>query len=239
MARLDWIGYVAAIAACGDDAQPACETDACGAGSSSTADDGGPGGTGATTPGMVTGMDSTGMVTGMDSTGTESEASGSSGAAADSDDTTADTAADGETTDGTTDTGSTGAQGTALYTAIALPGGLDRIRIFKHDLEADRCTWLVLVAPSLPDQFAVTTPDGWSVESISISDVGAACNADDPGMFGAEAASSASGEITFGMLGAVYPCQIGIDVTADFAGMLPGIPGQDALLAADVPVAGC
>ena len=47
------------------------------------------------------------------------------------------------------------------------------------------------------------------------------------------------GDVTFGMMGAVYPCEVDIDVTADFAGVLPGIPPQDTLSAAMIPVTGC
>ena len=127
---------------------------------------------------------SIGMVTGQDSTSAAtSDGPGSSGPAdsgTDAGSTTGD-ATTGDTTSGDdSGSGTTGVQGNVVYSAQALPGGLDRIRIFKRDLDADRCTWVVLVAPALPGMYPVTTPPGWSVESISISDVGAACDSDSP-----------------------------------------------------------
>ena len=137
------------------------------------------------------------------------------------------------------DSETSGAQGNVVYSAVALPGGLDRIRIFKRDLDNDRCTWVVLVSPAIAGMYPVMTPGNWSVESISISDVGMACDSDNPAMFGSEPATAAVGDVMFGMMGAVYPCEVDIDVTADFAGILPGIPAQDTLTAAAVPVTGC
>lgn len=139
-------------------------------------------------------------------------------------------------------TGTTGGQGNVVYSAIAIPGGLDRIRINKANLDDDRCTWVVLVAPDIPSTYpGLTVPAGWSVESVSINDVAVACDSDNPAMFGFEAALDANGSIEFGMLGGggLYPCMVDIDATFDFQGMLPGIPPTDAMLAIDIPVTGC
>ena len=82
-------------------------------------------------------------------------------------------------------------------------------------------------------------PEGWSVESIAISDAGEACESDTPDMFGAETATSATGTIEFGDPGMVYPCLVSPDVEAAFAGVLPGIPPTDDVVASDIPVEGC
>jgi hypothetical protein len=133
----------------------------------------------------------------------------------------------------------TGSPDGAVYSAVALPGGLDRIRVFRRDDTADQCMWMMLVAPGIAGMYPVDTPDGWAVESISISDSAAACESVDPGMFGAEAATAAAGTVGFAMVGMVYPCGIDVDVTADFAGLLPGIPAQVTMLASGIPVTGC
>lgn len=226
----------ALLLGCGDDAT---STDTTGNGTTS-----GPGCTleectvsdSGTTAGMVTGQDSTsvGASDGPGSSGSD----GDSGSATGTGTSTGDTS----TGDGTTDdsgSDSTGAQGNVVYSAEALPGGLDRVRIFKRDLDADRCTWIVLVAPPIAGMYPVTTPAGWSVESISISDVGMACDSASPAMFGSEPATAAVGDVTFAMVGAIYPCEVDLDVTADFAGILPGIPAQDTMNAAAIPVTGC
>lgn len=137
---------------------------------------------------------------------------------------------------------STGDPGNVVYSAVALPGGLDRIRIHKADLDADRCTWVVLVAPPIAGPYpGMMVPAGWSVESISINDVAAACDADNPFMFGSEPALDANGTIGFGMLGGtgIYPCTVDIDAVFDFQGILPMIPPMDAMTAAAIPVTGC
>lgn len=136
----------------------------------------------------------------------------------------------------------TGDPGNVVYSAIPLPGGLDRIRIHKADLDADRCTWIMLVYPGFAGPYpGVTVPAEWSVESITINDVAAACASDNPGMFGGEAAIDASGTVTFGMPGAggLYPCTVDIDASFDFQGLLPGIPPMDDMVATDIPVTGC
>lgn len=136
----------------------------------------------------------------------------------------------------------TGGPGNVVYSAIAVPGGLDRIRINKADLDNDRCTWVILVAPPTADMYpGMTIPAGWSVESIAINDVAVSCDAGNPAMFGSESALDANGSITFGMLGGggLYPCMVDIDALFDFQGILPGIPPMDDMLAVDIPVMGC
>lgn len=223
-----------AIAGCGDDVQP---------------------GDGGTTQGTMSGAASTGVADDSASAGGDTDGPGAD--ATDGGDASTDSASDASTT-GATDTGAgsstgaadssssesesgTGAQGNVVYTAHALIGALDRIRVFKEDLDADRCTWIVLVSPAIGGTLDVTTPEGWSVESIQASDVGAACGSRSPAMFGAESATSAEGSIELGAVGpsGVYPCEVTVDVTASFAGILPGVPPIDVLAAAGIPVDGC
>lgn len=220
-----------AVTACGDDTTGtgSTTTGSTTTGPSTVADTSSTGPT--STPGSTgsTGSTSTADPTGStgSSSGPDPSTSGSSGSSG---------------SDSSGSESSTGNQGNVLYTALAVPGGLDRIRINKADLDNDRCTWVILVAPAIPGTFpGMTIPAGWSVESVSINDVAIACDSDNPGMFGGEAALDANGTIGFGMLGGtgIYPCTVDIDATFDFAGMLPGIPPTDDMIAVDVPVAGC
>nr|MCH9686499.1 hypothetical protein [Deltaproteobacteria bacterium] len=75
----------------------------------------------------------------------------------------------------------------------------------------------------------------------TITDVAAACDSDNPSMFGGEGATGATGDVVFGMLGGtgVYPCTIDIDASLSFQGIAPGIPTDDVMVAAGVPVIGC
>ncbi|MEM9454181.1 MAG: hypothetical protein AAGF11_08370 [Myxococcota bacterium] len=195
----------------------------------SSGPDSGPPGADTSGTGMSDGTGGTGM-----SEGTGAPATGS-----DTGSTGTGTGSTGESTDTGT---STGGQGNVVYSATAIPGGLDRIRINKADLDNDRCTWVVLVAPALPGSYpGLATPAGWSVESVFINDVAAACNSDNPAMFGSEPALDANGTITFGMLGGggIYPCMVDIDALLDFQGVLPMIPPMDDMIAVDIPVMGC
>lgn len=162
----------------------------------------------------------------------ETGASTSTGSGSASDSTG--TASDGG--DGPT----TGGQG-AMYSARALFGGLDRVEIRKADHDNDRCMWLRIVRPAQAGQLpGVTTPMDWAVEQISINDVATSCDAENPGMFGAEQATGATGSVSFGgELGqADYPCEVDVDVEAQFAGMLPGIPPSDTMNATGIEVDG-
>jgi hypothetical protein len=235
-----------AIAGCGDDAVPGCDPDVpCGAGTGADSGTSTNSGTG-----MVTGTrgsdDTAGVTSGVTSTSAADDSSSEGTAAATSED--GDTSEGSGTSEAGSDTASssegtesTGAQGNVVYTAEAVIGALDRIRVFKEDLDEDRCTWLTLVAPAIAGQYEVTTPEGWAVESIQASDVGDACGSRSPAMFGAEVATSAEGTVELGAVGpsGVYPCDVTVDVTANFAGILPGVPPVDVLDASAIPVDGC
>lgn len=230
-----------AVAGCGDDVQPGCDPDVpCGAADtgSGEGDGGSASGTSNSASGAITADASSSAdgSAGTDSGATVGSTSGeSSGTATMDGDTT------GSSTGGESEGTSSGGQGNVEYSAQALVGALDRILVFKEDLDADRCTWIVLVSPAIGGAYDVTTPANWSVEQIEISDVGDACGSPSPGMFGAEAATSAEGTIELGAIGGtgVYPCDVSVDVTAMFAGLLPGIPPSDLLDADAIPVTGC
>jgi len=236
--RLPLLVLCFAVASCGDDT-------AGGSDGSATTSDTGPqdtGGTVADSDSAGDTLDSTQGPTLADSGTTADDAtSGSTGSTGSED--TGDTSDSGDT-DGSGDSDgseSTGSPGNVVYTAIALPGGLDRIRIHKADLDNDRCTWAVLVSPAKFSRFPITTPAGWAIESASINDVAAACDADTPGMFGAEAATMGVGSVAFGPLGVsgIYPCTVDVDVDLTFAGVLPGIPPNDVMDATNIAVTGC
>jgi len=227
------------VVACGDedpssDSDGSSTTSAASTGMTTVADDS-PG-----TSGGSTGGSSGETADGTGTTGGTTGATGTTGASESTGGSTGST--DGESsgsTDGTT--GTTGATANIDYTAIAIPGGLDRVRINKANLDEDRCTWVVLVSPPIPGQYpGVTLPAAWSVESISINDVADACSSGNPAMFGSEAALDADGTLTFGDLGEVgiYPCTVDVDLTMDFQGILPGIPPMDDMVATSIPVLG-
>lgn len=239
-----WLAFggalVVLLSGCGDDAQPGCDPDdACVAGTGSSGGSGSGTGPGAS----ATSAAQTSAETGEGSVGPDPDDSGGTTVTVATTSDGGGTTDGGATTDGSsgTDGGSTTGEGNVVYTAEALVGALDRIRIFKEDLDADRCTWIVLVSPSIGGAYAVTTPEGWGVEQIDISDVGATCGSRSPGMFGAEAATAATGSIELGAIGptGVYPCDVTVNVTAEFAGVLPGIPASDVLDAVQIPVDGC
>ena len=229
------------VAGCGDEVQPGCDPDVpCGAAdtSSGTGDGGTTPGTSNSASGPST-ADASSTAEGSGSSGSGATAGSTSGASSDT--ATMDGDTTGSSTGGESDGTSSGGQGNVEYSAQVLIGALDRILVFKEDLDADRCTWIVLVSPAIGGAYDVTTPANWSVEQINISDVGDACGSPSPAMFGAEAATSAEGTIELGAIGGtgVYPCDVTVDVTATFTGLLPGIPPSDVLDADAIPVTGC
>jgi hypothetical protein len=125
-----------------------------------------------------------------------------------------------------------------VYSAIAVPGGLDRIRIFKSNFDDDLCTRLTLVWPSEGGApWQVDTPPMWGVEGADLTEGAAGCEGPMPG-FG-EPATGATGSVTFGMMGQVFPCEIDVDVTLDFAGAMAPLPMSDTMAAMGIAVEGC
>jgi hypothetical protein len=90
---------------------------------------------------------------------------------------------------------------------------------------------MVLVWPLDLQDFAVTTPMGWSIESVA-NHQPADCSVLDA----AEWIDSGTGTIEFGQLDMfdVYPCTIDVDIVFDVAGDPPTLDFQ----VMDLPVAG-
>ena len=95
------------------------------------------------------------------------------------------------------------------YTADAYFGGLDRVFIYRHDLVADTCARLSLVAGADIQQFDVTLPRGWSVESVNVVAGGADCPPEQPFAW----ATSGSGTVEFVSLDMLdyFPCELNVD----------------------------
>lgn len=224
-------------AGCGDDVQPGCDPDVPCA---------------ADTGGGTSGDSGASAASGMSMSSTSAAATSSSAdgtAEATSLDASSDgsSSGDGEATAADASSGSagessgTGAGANVVYSAQALIGALDRILVFREDLDEDRCSWIILVSPDVGVPYDVTTPKNWAVQSIEASDVGDACGSQSPGMFGSEAATAAEGTIELGAPGGagVYPCDVSVDVTAMFAGALPDVPPSEVFDAVAIPVTGC
>jgi hypothetical protein len=125
----------------------------------------------------------------------------------------------------------TGPNGDGIYAAIAIPGGLDRIRVTKRNDDDGTCTWAVLVTPSNGGVFAVTVTDPWTVESMGTNNDPDSCDDNPP--VATEDATSATGTIDLDGVMTVFPCTVDIDVTIDF-------PSDEvAMIADDIPVTGC
>jgi hypothetical protein len=119
-------------------------------------------------------------------------------------------------------------------------GGLDRLLILKKDLANDRCLWIRLVTPADAGNAAfdgVDTPQPWAIEEVSGNDSASSCDDETPAMSGAEAATSATGTITFETVGDFgYPCTVSIDAAIDFAGML--VAPMESMNGNDIMVTG-
>jgi hypothetical protein len=128
-----------------------------------------------------------------------------------SESTTTDTTDDAtDTTDDATDTtdSTTGDPDNSVYSAVALPGGLDRVLITRVDPDAPSCSEMVLVLPGF-DAYSIDLPAMWAIEQIRVWDQ-LEC---DPGV-----TIDALGEDGFGTLEFLgtdafdlYPCALAID----------------------------
>lgn len=235
------IAFAMWAAGCGDDAQPGCDPDDPCAAGTGTGEDGTSGSSGSGVSVSSTSAAATSSSADGTAEATSLDAGSDASSSSDSDVTTA---ADGSGGSDTTaaESSSTGDPGNVEYSAQALIGALDRILVFREDLDEDRCTWIILVSPGFAGPYDdVSTPKGWSVQSIQANDVGEACGSPSPSMFGAETATAAEGTIELGAVGpsGVYPCDVTVDVTAMFDGLLPNVPPSDLLEAVAIPVTGC
>lgn len=134
------------------------------------------------------------------------------------------------------DTGDDG----AIYRAVALIGGLNRVRIFKRNDADDLCTFVSLVDPSFGAFGSIDVTQPWGVEYAGITDSAAACDSDNPLMFGSDEATDGDGAIDLADVGmGGVPCTVDIDVSLDFDGAVLQVPDSDTMTATDLPVQGC
>ncbi|PRP93639.1 hypothetical protein [Enhygromyxa salina] len=189
-------------AGCGDDGTPAGD----GTETSSGDGDGDPGDG---DPGDGDGDDGDGDGDPGDGDGDPGDGDGDTG---DGDGDTGDGDGDGDTGDGDGDPGN------VTYTAVAQPGGLDRVFIERHDEDTDTCTRVVLVSPALIQTFNVQLPDNWSIESVT-NNQPADCSVLDFD----EQIESGTGVIEFLDFDQfdIFPCTINVDVQFDVAGDPP------------------
>jgi hypothetical protein len=127
--------------------------------------------------------------------------------------TTTETSDTNETTDSTDTTDSTtGEPDNSTYSAVAFPGGLDRVIITRVDPDAPSCTQMVLVLPGF-DAYDVDIPNMWAIEEIRSWDQ-LDC---DPMVTVDSLGEGGTGTIEF--LGTdafdLYPCALAIDVEID------------------------
>jgi hypothetical protein len=160
--------------------------------------------------------------TGIDSTGANMDSSSSG---------------DGATTK--PDTEETGPMTDGDYRAVAIPGGLDRIRVMKRSDSAGTCTFVTLVTPSNGAPFDVTVTNPWVIESIAINDVPESCASDNPFESGGEYAVAATGTIDHADAMGAFPCTVDIAIDIDFDPMLLPVPESDVMNAMDIAVSGC
>lgn len=118
---------------------------------------------------------------------------------------------------------------TSTYTAVAMPGGLDRVRITRVNSADQTCMTMTLVSPMMFDDFDIDIPDLWRIESVARWDQ-ATCTGDMD-----ELSDGGTGAITFGGYDGLglYPCLLSIDVVLDFAAS-----PDSAWSVQDVPVDG-
>ena len=126
---------------------------------------------------------------------------------------------DGDSTSGDGDPSSGDGDGDPItYTTIALPSGLDRVVIDRHDPNDDTCTRVVLASPLDLMNLAISTPPNWSIESASIHQSADCTLLGSPMPF-----ESGTGSIVFLGLDQsnLYPCAIDVDITFDVNGNPP------------------
>lgn len=124
----------------------------------------------------------------------------------DDESTTTDTTESTESTDTTDST--TGDPDNSVYSAVAYPGGLDRVIITRVDPDAPSCSEMVLVLPGF-DDYSIDMPAMWAIEEIRVWDQ-IDC---DPMVTIDSLGEGGSGTIEF--LGTdafeLYPCALAID----------------------------
>lgn len=122
-------------------------------------------------------------------------------------------------------------------TAVAQPGGRDHLMVFAADGSNDTCIRIHLAFPSGKSQYpnVIVNTKEWGVESITRTPGAKRCG---PGKQppAAEDATDAKGNVDFGPIGLyVYPCTIGVHVSAIFGGK----PNVEQIDGDKIAVEGC
>ena len=110
--------------------------------------------------------------------------------------------------------GDPGPVDTSTYSAVIMPGGLDRVVITRVNIDEPNCTRMTLWSPQNSDMFDFDMPQDWAVEEVLNWKQGF-CPDDnaDPDTFPDEG----TGTISFPALDGlgIYPCAINIDIELD------------------------
>jgi len=205
------VGVALAVASCGG----TVERETAGAGSGGSGADGAGAGSG-------TGAESgTGATSGSGAAGTGAEGTGGAGA---------------QTGGGG---GGGAANGNVAYAVTAWPGGLDHLIVMRADEDANTCIRLFIDAPT-QGQFSVVAPEPWGVNAIEASEGSVDCLNGDlqspgPGVYAIMASGSVSWDLEPGNY---YPCELSLDVTADFNQAPPWLEPSVSMQAVDIKVDG-
>jgi len=105
------------------------------------------------------------------------------------------------------------------YTAIAgPPTALERFMLTKYDPARKLCFRVHVAAPMDAVAYAVTAPDPWAVEKITVQENAASCDGFGDG---ASLASGASGTLVWTDPPLDFPCVIDANLVLDFPGLPP------------------
>lgn len=127
----------------------------------------------------------------------------------------------GTPSDGGEDGGVLPDGGTVSYTAEAVIGGLDRIRIFREQLAGQpRCTVITIVSPASggTTDGGLTLPPNWALQNAYVKDRACAQGGTITGT------QTVSGEITFNGTANPYPTSLNVHATAFFTAGSTGFP---------------
>ncbi len=128
----------------------------------------------------------------------------------------------------------------AAYSACRSFGGLDRLFIFKVDVDHGTCTRLTLINPSASSAIALTVPPGWGIEEAAISNQPSDCGR---ALRPAAAVSASAGTGTIAWVPAdagEFPAQVAAHATLTFPQSAGSwVPATDRLEADAIAVSGC
>ena len=182
-----------------------CLAIACGPGDGSDDSAGDGGGTVTMTLG---GEDAASMSSTADTTGSENE-TGDRGAeestAADPDGTTGPDATDGTT-------GGAACEDPSSYRGVFIPGGLDRIRLYRRSDEENTCYWMTLVSPLEMATYEAEVTAPWVLQEVFWNMSAPSCDELDPAGAGANMVPDATGTITLEAGPSGAPCTAALDL---------------------------